>query len=254
MDRLTFNAMASINEERLVRQQLVNDLANVNTVGFKRTFEATLQPQMAVGKGFDSRLQPLIYTNDHVQLDNAPLMVTGRDLDVAFNNQTVLGVTGQDGTLGFTRRGDFHVNSSGVLETGDHHVVRSQDGQPITIPQGLKISFAGDGTIYASDPNQPGVAQQVVGQLMLRDASTTPLIKREDGLYRVDEKPTGTDIATGPVPVSLTPQALEGSSVNPMTAMVRLIDESRSFEQQVRVISEAKSNDESGASMMRLSS
>jgi flagellar basal-body rod protein FlgF len=92
-----------------------------------------------------------------------------------------------------------------------------------------------------------------VGEIMLRDASTTNLIKREDGLFRVDEKPLGTDFATGPEPVSLTPKALEGSSVNPMASMVKLIEQSRSFEHQIRMIKESKSNDESGASMMKVS-
>ena len=41
MDRLSFNAMAAIDEDRLIRQQLSNDIANVTTVGFKQTFEAT---------------------------------------------------------------------------------------------------------------------------------------------------------------------------------------------------------------------
>ena len=77
------------------------------------------------------------------------------------------------------------------------------------------------------------------------------LIKRTDGLYAVDEKPLGTDFASGTEPVSLTPQALEGSSVNPMASMVKLIEQSRSFEHQVRIIKESKSNDESGASMMK---
>jgi len=54
MDRLAFNAMSTINEERLIRQQLTNDLANVSTVGFKRTFEANIQPELAVGFGFDT--------------------------------------------------------------------------------------------------------------------------------------------------------------------------------------------------------
>jgi len=56
MDRLAFNAMSTINEERLIRQQLTNDLANVSTVGFKRTFEANIQPELAVGFGFDTRM------------------------------------------------------------------------------------------------------------------------------------------------------------------------------------------------------
>jgi flagellar basal-body rod protein FlgF len=90
-----------------------------------------------------------------------------------------------------------------------------------------------------------------VGQIMLRDASATALIKRTDGLYAVDEKPLGTDFASGNGEISLTPQALEGSAVNPMTSMVKLIEQSRSFEHQIRIIKESKSNDESGASMMR---
>jgi len=53
MDRLSFNAMAAINEDRYIRQQLSNDIANVTTVGFKQTFEATIQPHQAVGEGFD---------------------------------------------------------------------------------------------------------------------------------------------------------------------------------------------------------
>ncbi len=58
MDRLAFNAMAAINEERLVRQQLSNDIANVSTVGFKQTNEATLKPNKAAGLGLDSRSTP----------------------------------------------------------------------------------------------------------------------------------------------------------------------------------------------------
>lgn len=254
MDRLSFNAMAAINEDRYIRQQLSNDIANVSTAGFKQTYEATIQPHQAVGEGFDSRLQPRLYTTDRVRLDPGPLMVTGRDLDISMNHKTVMGVMGNDGKLAFTRRGDLRVNSNGVLETGSGHMVQSQDGGPITIPVGSRINITKTGQIYAADPTQPGVPQeQLIANLMLRDASTTHLIKREDGLFRVDEKPLGTDFATGPEPVSLTPQALEGSSVNPMASMVKLIEQSRSFEHQVRIIKESKSNDESGASMMKAS-
>jgi flagellar basal-body rod protein FlgF len=254
MDRLSFNAMAAINEDRLIRQQLSNDIANVTTVGFKQTFEATIQPHQAVGEGFDSRLQPRLYTTDRVRLDSGPLMVTGRDLDISLNQKTVLGVTGNDGKLAFTRRGDLRVNPNGVLETGSGHMVQGQDGGPITIPVGSTINITNTGQIFAADPTQPGVPQeQLIGTLLLRDASATNLIKREDGLFRVDEKPLGTDFASGPEPVSLTPKALEGSSVNPMASMVKLIEQSRSFEHQIRMIKESKSNDESGASMMKVS-
>jgi flagellar basal-body rod protein FlgF len=170
------------------------------------------------------------------------------------NHKTVMGVTANDGKLAFTRRGDLRVNPNGVLETGSGHIVQSQGGGPITIPVGSTVNITNSGQIYAADPTQQGVPQeQLIGEIMLRDASATHLIKREDGLFQVDEKAPGTDFATGSEPVSLTPKALEGSSVNPMASMVKLIEQSRSFEHQIRVIKESKSNDESGASMMKVS-
>ena len=67
----------------------------------------------------------------------------------------------------------------------------------------------------------------------------------------VDGQPPGSDFASGPEAPRLIPQALEGSNVNAVTTMVKLMDHSRTFEAQIRVIKEAKSLDESGSSMMR---
>jgi flagellar basal-body rod protein FlgF len=53
--------------------------------------------------------------------------------------------------------------------------------------------------------------------------------------------------------VSLTPETLEGSNVNAMEVMVKLMDQSRSFEMQVNVIKQNKDVDESGGTMMRAS-
>jgi flagellar basal-body rod protein FlgF len=51
----------------------------------------------------------------------------------------------------------------------------------------------------------------------------------------------------------LSPRTLEGSNVNALEVMVKLMDQSRSFEQNVNVIKQSKDTDESGASMMRAS-
>jgi flagellar basal-body rod protein FlgF len=72
-----------------------------------------------------------------------------------------------------------------------------------------------------------------------------------DGLFKVAGQPPGTDIVNGPEPPMLTPQALEGSNMNPVAAMTRLIDHARSFEAQIRVVKEMKDIDVSGASMMK---
>jgi flagellar basal-body rod protein FlgF len=47
-------------------------------------------------------------------------------------------------------------------------------------------------------------------------------------------------------------QALEGSNVNPQEAMVKLIEQARMFEQQVRMVKSSHDNDQAGASMMKL--
>ena len=254
MDRLAFNAAAAINEQRLARQTLSHEMANINTTGFKRSYEVTMKAYKADGDGFDSRYQPQALSYDLIQLQGGTLIATGRDLDILMNDKTVMGVTAPNGELAFTRRGDLRLNANGVLETGVGHVVRGEDG-PITIPPGFKVTVGDDGAVYAVDPAQPGVQHPVlIGRLLLRDASQIQLGRREDGLFKVDGKPTGTDFASGPLPATITSKALEGSNVNPMTVMVKLIEQSRSFEHQVRMVKESKSNDESGASMLRLPS
>jgi flagellar basal-body rod protein FlgF len=164
-----------------------------------------------------------------------------------------MGVTAENGELAFTRRGDLRVNTSGALENGLGQLIRNEEGGNVTIPAGFMARIADDGTVFANDPSQPGVPQQVpVGRLLLRDASQTPLRRREDGLFKADGQPSGTDFASGTEPVSLTVRALEGSNVNPMEAMVKMIEHSRAFEQQVKIIKNSTENDQAGAAMMKL--
>ncbi|MFN5701930.1 MAG: flagellar basal body rod C-terminal domain-containing protein, partial [Betaproteobacteria bacterium] len=63
--------------------------------------------------------------------------------------------------------------------------------------------------------------------------------------------PAGTALPGGPAPDGVTPGALEGSNVTAVQAMVRLMDHSRSFEQQIKIIKESRQIDESGATMLR---
>ena len=254
MDRLAFTAMASVNERRLLREQLNNELANVSTVGFKRSFDNAMVAVKAKGEGWDSRIQPYLEKKNAVSLEPGSLMATGNKLDIALQDQTVLGVQAPDGTLAFTRRGDLKVNSQGVLENGSRHPVLSAEGGPITIPPGLMVDINAQGDIYATDPTQPAPQQPVlIARLMLRDASQVALERRPDSLFAPHpEFRTATgDFASGPKPATVVPGALESSNVNVVTAMVKLIDFSRSFETQIRTIKEAKSLDESGASMMK---
>ena len=251
MDRLVFTSNATITEMAAARQVLVNELANASTVGFKTSYDVALQSVKVEGEGFDTRIQAQALSRDYIRLDAGPVMATGRPLDIAIAGRAVMTVQAPNGELAFTRRGDLRVNAQGQLENGSGHLVLG-DGGPITVPPGFDLRINPDGSLYARDPAQPGaVADVLVGQIGLRDASQVKLLRREDGLFRLDGEPAGTDFASGPTLPTVIPQALEGSNVSAIEAMTRLIDHSRSFETQIRIIKETKSLDESGSTMMR---
>lgn len=254
MDRLAFTAVVAINEQRVSRQMSTNEMANATTVGFKRSFESSVRAIEVVGPGFKTRFQPQSFTEDFISMKAGPVIVTGNDLDISLSAHSVMGVTAPDGTLAFTRRGDLRVNAAGALETGNGNVVRSQSGGALTVPLGVKVTINSDGSVYGIDPAQVGtVAPVLIANLLLRDASTTPLQRREDGLFAVVGAPKGQDITPGPIAPGLTSGAVEGSNVNAISVMVKMMDQARSFEQQVNMIKESKSCDESGATMMKAS-
>ena len=251
MDRLVFTSNATIKEHAVARQVLVNDLANVSTVGFKSSYDVALQSVKVDGAGFDTRYQAQTISRDLIRMDPGAVMATGRPMDVAMAGRTVLTVQAPNGDLAFTRRGDLKVNIQGQLENGSGHLVLGEGG-PITVPPGLKVSVNPDGSIFARDPAQVGpVADVLIDRLRLRDVTGVSLGRRADGLFKVSEKPDGTDIALTEQLPQVIPQALEGSNVSAIEAMTRLIDHSRSFETQIRIIKEMKGLDESGASMMK---
>ena len=255
MDRLIYSALAGISETNHPRFQLNNEIANVLTAGFKRSFVNASQTVKISGDGFDTRFSPTGVSRDQISLHSGPLMFTGNNSDIAMNGHTVLGVSNSKGELAFTRRGDLRVNNSGALETGNGQVVRGQNG-PISIPPGYAISFTADGSVFAQQGSE-GVATPpvFVGRLMLRDASQVKLHRSSDGLFETFAAAEGgeRDITNGKYPASITPKTVEGSNVSPYEAMVRLIEMNRMFESHIKMIKEAKSIDESGASMMKAS-
>lgn len=251
MDRLVFTSNATIKEQATARQVLVNELANVSTIGFKNSYDVALQSVKVEGPGFDSRFQAQAVARDLIRLDPGPVMATGRPMDMALAGKAVLAVQAPNGDLAFTRRGDLKVNAQGQLENGSGHLVLGEGG-PIAVPPGMMVSINPDGSVYAKDPTQAGAAPSVfIDQLRLRDASDVKLGRRQDGLFKLDGQADGADIPAGNTPPRVIPQALEGSNVSAIEAMTRLIDQSRSFETQIRIIKETKTLDESGASMMK---
>ncbi len=252
MDRFAFTSLSAVKSQSEVRAQITNSLANVSTTGFKESYEIATQTAKIDGDGFESRFVPTVVKRDIIKLTPGSVMTTGNPMDVAFNDATVLGIQAKDGDIGFTRRGDLRVTSTGLIETAVGDLVMGEGG-PITAPPGQIISIAPDGSVFAGSAVDPEEQPALIGQLMLRDASQTPLIRREDGLFEpLDEELRGVDFPTGPNLASLQSGRLEGSNANPIETMVKLIDFSRSFESQIKMIKESESLDESGSTMMRL--
>ena len=253
MDRLVFTSNATIKEMANARQVLVNELANVSTVGFKSSYDVALKSIKADGgnSSFDSRIQAQAVTRDLIRLQPGAIMATGRDLDVALTDLSVMTVQAPNGERAFTRRGDLRVNVQGQLETGAGHLVLGQGG-PISVPPGTMVTINTDGSVYAQDPAQVGATPPtLIDQINLKDASQTKLARRADGLYEVSEQAPGSDFTSGPQVPALIPKALEGSNVSAIEAMTRLMDHSRSFETQIRIIKETKALDEQSSSMLK---
>ena len=197
------------------------------------------------------------------------------------DGKTVLGVQADNGDLAFTRRGDLQVTADGILQLVNGSPVLDDKGSPISVPTGVTLSVRSDGTVLARDPNNSASPDLEVAQLMLRDASQTALMRREDGFFQpvpkvdpqsdlvqrdINGNPLGVqdpllyaegfpaqDFESGPETPSVSSGILEGSNVSTVESLVKFIDHMRNFEMQTKVIKEMKDNDQSGASMMRLS-
>lgn len=252
MDRLIYTAVAALESHNVTRANITHSLANVSTVGFKKSM-ALAETAVNVGGNADStRVQPRNEGKEFIDLTAGPRQTTGRKLDIAMNEETVMGVQATNGQVAFTRRGDLRVTTEGLLETGQGHAVLGDGGDPITVPTGQALNIAPDGTIFAQNELDPNAAPVLVGQLMLRDASQTPLLRRQDTLFEPEALAgLGGDFETGPKAASVTSGALEGSNANPVEVMVQLMDFTRKFESQVKIIAEMKKLDESGATMIR---
>jgi flagellar basal-body rod protein FlgF len=116
VDKLAYTALSAMQSQAVTRAAITNELANVSTVGFKKSFQIASSAVKIDGPGFDSRFQPGLQVTDLINLTPGTPISTGRALDISMNDHTVLGVQTEAGDIAYTRRGDLKVSSSGVLE------------------------------------------------------------------------------------------------------------------------------------------
>ncbi|HGX94208.1 MAG TPA: flagellar basal-body rod protein FlgF [Candidatus Tenderia sp.] len=247
MDKMVF--LASTAGKEIMRAQAINanNLANASTTGFRQ--DLAFAESLAVdGPGYATR----VYSqSEGIGSDLSPgaLVTTGRELDVAIRGQGWFAVQANDGSEAYTRAGDLRLSAAGVLTTGAGLPVIGNSGGPITLPPFEKLEIGVDGTITVRPLGQQAAALAVVDRIKLVNPPTANLRKAEDGLFRLPEG----EFAEPDAGVQLVSGVIESSNVNAVDAMVKMMDLSRKFEMQVKMMEQAKSNDSASAKLMQMS-
>lgn len=245
MDRIIYTAASGANAVVARQQALANNLANVSTPGFRAEM-STYRAVPLNGSGAATRVFALEATAGHRE-QAGPITMTGRNLDVAARDNAYFAVQTLNGTEGYTRAGALEVREDGSLVNPQGLPMLDAGGAPITVPQGATVQLGADGTISARVGNDPVT---VVGRLKLVTPTPDDPIKRsEDGFFR---SPTGEPLPADPN-ARMQDGALEGSNVNPIEAMVGMIQVARQFEQQMRLLQTAEKNDQTASQLLGLS-
>lgn len=217
-----------------------NNLANVNTAGFKNDLAAITQrrPEAVEGmhgadvshKLLDKLGGGVLAGPQKISFAQGPIEKTDSPLDVAITNKNQFLVTeapnGQQGVR-LTRDGRLAIDSQGYLTTaaGGHRILDASD-QRIQLQTNAKALINGKGQIIQNN--------QVVGQLQVTQVTDTQrLIKQGSNLYQWTQ---GSDPRSVPEHIGIEPEAIEASAVDPVTAMMKLMDASRAAEGNANLI------------------
>jgi flagellar basal-body rod protein FlgG len=227
---------------------ITNNLANVNTTGFKRdraifqdlfyqnvrqpgaqsTQSSQLPSGLMLGTGVHTVATEKLYTQGNIAQ-------TGNAFDLAVTGRGFFQVTMPDGTTAYTRDGSFQIDSQGQMVTSSGYVV--QPG--ITIPQGAQnVTVGSDGTVSAQIAGNAAPTQ--VGTLQLADFINTA------GLQPIGNNLALETAASGS-PQSGTPGlnglgtllqgSVESSNVNVVEELVNMIETQRAYEMNSKAIS-----------------
>lgn len=240
MDRLGYTAMTAASRTMTALDVRANNLANVNTPGFRSDLEQSASVAVQ-GYGYDSRHLAHSQGNG-VSLAPGALMATGRDMDFAIKGPGLIAVQGPEGEA-YTRHGSLQVDADMQLTLNGRAVLG--EGGPIVLPQFDSIRIAGDGRISVLPCGEPLMVE--IDQIKLVDVPAGQLSKDSAGLLVTrNGVPAATDDN-----VQLVSGFLEASNVSAIDQLVGTMSLSRLFETQVKMMKAAEDLSTSGNSLMR---
>ena len=234
---------------------IANNLANVNTTGFKASranFEDLLyqekgQPGVENANGDMSPAGLFVglgtrISNTQYDFATGSPVDTGRELDLMIDGNglfqvSILEEIG-DG-VGYTRAGNFFVNRDGDMVLGNSDGPRLEP--PITVPaDALRVEVSADGTVSAFLPAQ--VEPSVIGQIQIASFINPNGLKSIGGNLYVESAASGPPIQGNPGEGTLgtiLQNFLESSNVDPVKELVSLIKTQRAFEMNSQSIQAA---------------
>ncbi|MBC6907402.1 flagellar basal-body rod protein FlgF [Saccharophagus sp. K07] len=249
MDKALYIAMTGAKHNMLSQTAHANNLANVNTTGFKADFAQARAMAVYYGDGLPTRAYALS-ERPATDFTIGSLQETGKDLDIAIDGEGFIAVQDSAGNEAYTRSGSLYIDSVGVLRTGNGLPVLGNGG-PIAIPAAEKIEIGLDGSITVIPQGQGPEAPVVVDRIRLVNPNIAQMTKGEDGLFRA------LDIE-GPLPpnaeVRLVSGFLENSNVNAIHELTSMLSLARQYELQVKVMSSSKEMSEASARLLQMNS
>lgn len=212
-----------------------NNLANVNTPGFKRELdvimarhsESIAQNETQPGSGaLDDMSGGAYVAQTLTDYSQGSLQSTGVDTDLAIDGDRGFFMVEHEGVAHLTRAGNFHFSRDGFLRTQSGHAVLSSGGSPVVIDPNRRWEFHQDGFFVQDGARIPvGIAQP---------QSLGDLARVGENLFR----------PLGPIAQLVSPQErprvfngrLEQSAVRPTQEMTRMIEASRMYESNIKMI------------------
>ena len=247
MDAAMWVAKTGLDAQQMRMNVISNNLANVNTTGFKRdraVFEDLLyQNVRQAGGQTDANSQAptglMLGTGVRVvateKLHGQGNMVNSQNpLDVAIAGEGFFQIAQADGTIAYTRDGNFKLSSTGQVVNSNGALLQPA----ITIPAtASSVTFGRDGTVTVELSTG---GQQVLGQIQLaRFANPAGLQSMGQNLMK-ETPASGTPQVLKPGQTgagTLMQGTLEASNVNVVEEMVNMIETQRAYEINSKAIS-----------------
>lgn len=230
MDRGTYAAASGGLVQLRKLETINNNLANINTAGFKKeviktevqSFEDTFASQLAkndpFAKGDHERTPGSVNISSAVDFSQGSIKVTGNNLDAALSNPKHFFVVQTPAGTEYTRAGNFTINSEGELTTIDGMPVQG-DGGAISVG-GPGATIQADGSIVANG--------LTAGKLQVVEINDTKQLNPSGGTrYHLSK---GAAAPAGVDQPEVIPAALEMANVSAVSSMVDLIQTNRAFD------------------------